>query len=322
MTMTRKFSGVWIPADLWLDRNLSITEKVMLVEIESLDHADRGCYASNAHFAEFFGLSKSRVSELISGIEQKGLITVELIREGKQVISRSIRRVYPFGKPNTPSENTATPIRKTEDPYSENTKGSNTKSSNTRSSKATGASGEAPGYAQAASSSSSASAETGQSSAATSAATSNNPMSQPSLSGMDEAVGSEAKKTGKAKAAKGPVDVGMFAIPDWLPREKLQDFVNDRSDRKKPMTKRAVQLLINELVKIHGQGHDPVAAIDKAILKGWTSVYAPNDAMTANGQSKFPGTRKFDPREAINQARRQSHEQDADCINGQAIRLD
>lgn len=75
MTATpRKFQGVWIPADIWLDRGLSITEKVMLVEIGSLQDDERGCYASNAHFAEFFGLSISRVSEIISALAAKALI--------------------------------------------------------------------------------------------------------------------------------------------------------------------------------------------------------------------------------------------------------
>lgn len=76
--LARKFQGVWIPADLWLDYDLSITEKVMLVEIGSLQDKQRGCYASNAHFAEFFGLSISRVSEIISGLAVKDLVDVEL----------------------------------------------------------------------------------------------------------------------------------------------------------------------------------------------------------------------------------------------------
>lgn len=148
MSMERKFKGVWIPADTWLDRNLSITEKVMMVEIGSLETDARGCYASNAHFAEFFGLSISRVSEIISGLAAKGMLDVEQIREGKRVIERRIRVVpveterrqdqsSPFDKSNTPSENAANPFGKHVEPPSENTQGSNTNIlSNTKSSKA------------------------------------------------------------------------------------------------------------------------------------------------------------------------------------------
>jgi len=125
--LARKFKGVWIPAELWLNRELSITEKVMLVEIGSLESDERGCYASNAHFAKFFGLSISRVSEIVSGLSLKNCVTVEQIREGKRVIERRIRMITPFDKPNTPSENTANPFGKGDEPPSEKAQGSNTK---------------------------------------------------------------------------------------------------------------------------------------------------------------------------------------------------
>ncbi|HGY9636473.1 TPA: helix-turn-helix domain-containing protein [Pseudomonas putida] len=128
----RKFQGVWIPAFLWLDHSLSTNEKVMLVEISSLEDDVRGCYATNAHFAAFFGLSVSRVSEIISGLAERGLIKVEQIREGKRVIERRIRLSNPFDKPKTPSENAVNPFGKGDEPPSENTQGSNTPMSNTK----------------------------------------------------------------------------------------------------------------------------------------------------------------------------------------------
>jgi hypothetical protein len=138
----RKFQGVWIPAERWLDRTLSPTEKVMLGEIASLDTGPRGCYATNAHFAEFFNLSISRVSEIISGLVEKGHVRVELIREGKRVVERRLRLVDPFGFPKTPSENAANPFGKGGEPPSENTQGSNTQSNNTKSIKNPSANGE------------------------------------------------------------------------------------------------------------------------------------------------------------------------------------
>ena len=130
----RKFKGVWIPAEMWLDRSLSITEKVMLVEIDSLDAGPRGCYASNAHFAEFFGLSVSRVSEIINGLARMGLIAIEQVSDGKRVIERRIKMVnVPLRKTEDPFGKHDAPLRKTEGPPSENTKGSNTSLSNTES---------------------------------------------------------------------------------------------------------------------------------------------------------------------------------------------
>lgn len=127
----RQFKGVWIPAELWLDHSLSITEKVMMVEIGSLQDPVRGCYASNSHFAKFFSLSNSRVSEIISALSARGLLRVELIRDGRQVVERRVRLSNLFGKSNTYSENAATLFGKGGDPYSEKAEESNTKSNST-----------------------------------------------------------------------------------------------------------------------------------------------------------------------------------------------
>lgn len=74
--MERAFKGIWIPKEIWLSKNLTLQEKVFLVEIDSLDNDD-GCFASNKHFAEFFGLSIGRVSQVINSLHEKGYIDVQ-----------------------------------------------------------------------------------------------------------------------------------------------------------------------------------------------------------------------------------------------------
>ena len=88
--MNRDFKGVWIPRELWLNEDLSIIEKLFLVEIDSLDKG-RGCWASNTYLAEFFQLSRGRVSQIISKLEQERYIKVELTYKGKRVTKRTIR---------------------------------------------------------------------------------------------------------------------------------------------------------------------------------------------------------------------------------------
>jgi hypothetical protein len=83
----RAFLGVWIPAALWLDERLSWMEKLMLCEIASLDSIDE-CFASNSHFAKMFHLSRQRVSQIILGLQEKGDIKIQYIRDGKKVEKR------------------------------------------------------------------------------------------------------------------------------------------------------------------------------------------------------------------------------------------
>ncbi len=72
--MERDFKGVWIPKHIWLNESLSMLDKVLLVEIDSLDQSERGCFASNKYFAEFCGCSESAVSKSISKLIKLGFL--------------------------------------------------------------------------------------------------------------------------------------------------------------------------------------------------------------------------------------------------------
>lgn len=84
----RDFKGVWIPRDVWLDGRLSALDKVILIEIDSLDNGERGCYASNAYLAEFCQCSERKVSATISKLIEFGYISVAGF-DGRQRTLRS-----------------------------------------------------------------------------------------------------------------------------------------------------------------------------------------------------------------------------------------
>jgi hypothetical protein len=73
----RDFKGVWIPKEIWLSDKLSLMEKVLFVEIHSLDN-ERGCFASNRYFAEFFHMSERQISTYVSSLKEKGFVTVTI----------------------------------------------------------------------------------------------------------------------------------------------------------------------------------------------------------------------------------------------------
>ena len=91
--MDRAFKGVWIPAKVWLDKELTLTEKVFLVEISSLDGIN-GCYAGNTHFMTFSGLSKGRCSGVIKALKTKGYINIKMIyKNDNKTVERRIIKV-------------------------------------------------------------------------------------------------------------------------------------------------------------------------------------------------------------------------------------
>ena len=85
--MERSFKGIWIPAEIWLNEDLKVMEKLFLVEIDSLDNSD-GCFASNGYFADFFGISKGRCSQIIKSLEEKKMLKIKYHYEGQQITKR------------------------------------------------------------------------------------------------------------------------------------------------------------------------------------------------------------------------------------------
>jgi len=82
MKENRDFKGVWIPKEIWLNTDLSIIEKVLLVEIDSLDNSDKGCFASNEYLAKFVQLSEGRVANIISDLKKRKFI-IQVFFDGR-----------------------------------------------------------------------------------------------------------------------------------------------------------------------------------------------------------------------------------------------
>lgn len=73
----RDFKGIWIPKELYLNRELSWTEKILILIIDYFD-CGKGCSASNEYLANFLGISEGRCANIISTLRKKGiLITVK-----------------------------------------------------------------------------------------------------------------------------------------------------------------------------------------------------------------------------------------------------
>lgn len=123
----RDFKGIWIPKEIWLSDKLTMQEKLFLVEIDSLDN-EKNCYASNGHFADFFGLSKGRCSQIISSLKEKGYIEIDYYFDDKKVKKRVIKVL---NKLKGGIKNPKGGIKNPKGGYLENDKGRDTSNSNT-----------------------------------------------------------------------------------------------------------------------------------------------------------------------------------------------
>lgn len=69
----RYFKGIWIEAEIWLDKDLAPLDKIIYAEIVSLD-GPKGCIASNKYLAEFCQCSERKIQDAVRLLKQKGYI--------------------------------------------------------------------------------------------------------------------------------------------------------------------------------------------------------------------------------------------------------
>ena len=87
MNKSRTFKGVWIPKDLYLEKGLSWTQKLILLEVDSCSNNGLPCFVSNEHLSQFTQASLSSVEKGISKLVQAGY----LIRTRQRIDGKSTR---------------------------------------------------------------------------------------------------------------------------------------------------------------------------------------------------------------------------------------
>lgn len=92
----RDFKGVWIPKEIWLNEELTMLEKCILTEIDSLDNGENGCIAGNEYLAKFCQCSETKVSNAVSKLIKLGYIFIKSfdgrIRVLQSRLTKSVRQ--------------------------------------------------------------------------------------------------------------------------------------------------------------------------------------------------------------------------------------
>ncbi len=77
LNQERDFKGVYIPKEIWLTPELTGYERLIFMEVYSLDRKF-GCVACNEHFADWLGISERQVQDYIKRLKEKQLISVTI----------------------------------------------------------------------------------------------------------------------------------------------------------------------------------------------------------------------------------------------------
>ena len=88
----QKLKGLWIPAEILLNDDLSDKEKIILSMILYLSEESKSCFASNKYIANIVNVTHERVSKIISALKDKGYVSVKLKykTDSKEIEERQI----------------------------------------------------------------------------------------------------------------------------------------------------------------------------------------------------------------------------------------
>ena len=88
----QKLKGLWIPAEILLNEDLSDKEKIILSMILYLSEESKSCFASNKYIANIVNVTHERVSKIISALKDKGYVSVKLKykKDSKEIEERQI----------------------------------------------------------------------------------------------------------------------------------------------------------------------------------------------------------------------------------------
>lgn len=89
----RAFKGVWIPAEIWINEDLTLVEKVVYADIDSYCSRYKECFLGNKHFAKMLGVTENRISRIISSLVDKGYVkrTIKYKEDGKTIDKRLLK---------------------------------------------------------------------------------------------------------------------------------------------------------------------------------------------------------------------------------------
>ncbi len=78
--------------------------------------------------------------------------------------------------------------------------------------------------------------------------------------------------------AKEGIEVAGNALPQWIPAQAWQGYLQMRKMKKKPMTDRALKMAINVLAELFEAGENLEMVLYQSEFNGWTGLFPVNRA--------------------------------------------
>ena len=106
--MERNFKGVWIPSEIWLDKDLTLVEKALLAEIDSFTGNGRSFMKSNDTIQDEYGISRNTIGRSLRKLADRGFVDVTFNGRVRCVTTRA-GSIPKMGRQSTQNGEAASP---------------------------------------------------------------------------------------------------------------------------------------------------------------------------------------------------------------------
>jgi len=101
------------------------------------------------------------------------------------------------------------------------------------------------------------------------------------------------EKEKRIKPTSAPEAGALVILPDWIPLEAWNDFLEMRRSLRRPLTRKAVALMLRKLVKLREEGQSIQAVLEQSTLNSWQDVF-PIRQEHGNGRTNTNEPKSFD----------------------------
>ena len=101
--MDRTFKGVWIPAEIWLDKRLTICEKAFLAEVDSFTGNGKTFHKTNETIQDEYGIAPRTVQRMVRKLSDLGLLEASFNGRVRHLSTVSLAKMTGQGRQNDES---------------------------------------------------------------------------------------------------------------------------------------------------------------------------------------------------------------------------
>lgn len=106
--MEREFKGVWIPAEIWLDKRLTLVEKALLAEVDSFTGNGKSFHKCNETIQTEYGISRNTIARAFRKLQELEFVEVNFNGRVRHVRVR-VGSIPKMGRQSTQNGEAASP---------------------------------------------------------------------------------------------------------------------------------------------------------------------------------------------------------------------